>query len=84
MGSFDSIVGVSLHTMSYVSEDGSHGSRVTSQFVGNDPQWFSALAPQESSKESFCGTLITMRLDQDIDHVAVLIYRRAIDTAVGD
>jgi len=61
MGSFDSIVGVSLHTVSYVFEDGSYGSRVTSQFVGNDPQWFSALAPQESSKESFCGALIPSR-----------------------
>ena len=74
MGSFDPVVGVSLHTMSYISEDGSYGSRVASQFVGNDPPWFSALAPQESSKESFCGVLITMPLDQDIDHVAVLIH----------
>ena len=74
MGSFDSIVGVSLHTVSYVYEDGSYGSRVTSQLVGNDPQWFSVLAPQESSKESFCGALITIRLDQDIDHVTVLVH----------
>jgi len=74
MGSFDSIVGVSLHTVSYVFENGSYGSRVTSQFVGNDPQWFSALAPQESSKESFCGALITMPLDQNVNHVAVLVH----------
>jgi hypothetical protein len=54
--------------------DGSHGSRVASQFGGDDSQWFGALAPQESSKEPLCGALITVRLDQDIDHVAVLIH----------
>ena len=52
----------------------SHGSGVASQFVGNDPQWFGTLAAQQSSKESLCGALITMRLDQDVDHVAVLIH----------
>ena len=71
---FGSIVGVPLHTVRYVAEDGLHGSRVASQFVSNDSPWFGTLAPQESSKESFCSALITMRLDQDIDHVAVLIH----------
>jgi hypothetical protein len=33
-------------------------------------QWRS----QEFSKESLCGALITMRLDQNVDHVAVLIH----------
>jgi hypothetical protein len=37
MRGFESIVGVSLHTMSHVAEDSSHGSGVASQFVGNDP-----------------------------------------------
>jgi hypothetical protein len=69
-----SIVGVLLHAVRYVAEDGSHGSREASQFVGNDSPWFSTLTPQGSSKESFCGALIAMRLDQDVDHVAVLIH----------
>ena len=60
--------------MSHIGEDGSHGSGVASQFVGNDPQWFGALTAQQSSKESLCSALITMRLDQDVDHVTVLIY----------
>jgi hypothetical protein len=29
---------------------------------------------QEPSEESFCGTLIPMRLNQNVDHVAVLIH----------
>ena len=36
--------------------------------------WFGTLATQEFSKESLCGALITMRLDQNVDHVAVLIH----------
>ena len=75
MRGFGSIVGISLHTVSHVAEDGSHGSGVASQFVGNDPQWFGTLAAQQSSKESFCGALITMPLDQDVDYIAVLIHR---------
>jgi hypothetical protein len=74
MRDFGSIVGVSLHTVSHVAEDVSYGSGVASQFVGNDPQWFVALASQQSSKEPLCGALITMRLDQDVDYVAVLIH----------
>jgi hypothetical protein len=74
MRDFGSIVGVSLHSVSHVAEDASYGTGVAPQFVGNDPQWFGALAAQESSKESLCGTLITMRLDQDVDHVAILIH----------
>jgi hypothetical protein len=42
--------------------------------VGNDPQWFGTLGTQEFSKESLCGALITMRLDQNVDHVAVQIH----------
>jgi hypothetical protein len=74
MRDFGSIVVVSLHTVSHVAEDASYGSGVAPQAVGNDPQWFGALAAQQSSKESLCGTLITMRLGQDADHVAILIH----------
>jgi hypothetical protein len=37
-------------------------------------QWFGTLTAQQSSKESFCRRLIAMRLDQNVDHVAVLIH----------
>jgi hypothetical protein len=74
MRGFDSIVGVPLHNVRHVAEDTSHGSGVASQFVGNDPQWFGTLATPEFLKESLCGALITLRLDQNVDHVAVLIH----------
>ena len=74
MRDFGSIVGVSLRTMTHVAEDNPYGRGVASQFVGNDSQWFGTLTPQEPLKESFCGPLIPMRLDQDVDHVAVLIH----------
>ena len=51
-----------------------YGSGVAPRFVGNDPQWFGALAAQQSAKESLCGTLVTMRLYQDVDHVSILIH----------
>ena len=40
----------------------------------DDTKWFFSLAAQQSSKESFRGALITARLNQDVDHVAVLIH----------
>jgi hypothetical protein len=74
MRGFEPIVGKSIHTVSHVAEDASYGSGIASQFVGNDPQRFGALTTQESSKESLCSALITLRLDQDVDDVAVLIH----------
>jgi hypothetical protein len=37
-------------------------------------KWFFSLAAQQSSKKSFRGALITARLNQNVDHVAVLIH----------
>jgi len=75
MRDFRSIVGIPFHAVSHVAEDASHGGGVASQFVSDDLHWFGALATQQSSKESLCGALIPMRLNQDIDHVSVLIHR---------
>ena len=74
MRDFDSIGGVSLDTMTHVAEGRSYGSRVASQFVDSDAQWCSTLTAQKSSKESFRGALIPARLDQNVDHIAVLIH----------
>jgi hypothetical protein len=60
--------------MSHSAEDVSHGSRVASQFVGNDPQWFRTLATQQFSKESLSSAVIPMRLNQNVDHVTILIH----------
>jgi hypothetical protein len=75
------IVGIPLHNVSHAIEDTLYGSKVASQFVGNHLYWFGTLATQESPKESFCGALIPMRLNQNIEYDAVLIH--ATDTAGG-
>jgi hypothetical protein len=74
MWDFGSIIGVPIHNVSHIAEHPSHSRRVASQFVSNDLQWFGTLATQESSKESLCRTLITMRLNQNIEDVAILIH----------
>jgi len=74
MGDFDSIVGISLNHVRDIGKNSSHGSGIASQLVGNDPQWFGTLAARQSPKESLCRALITMRLNQDVDHVAVLVH----------
>jgi hypothetical protein len=74
MRGFGAIVGVTLRVVSHVAQNRSHGGRVAPKFVGNDTKWFLSLAAQQSSKESSCGALIAARLNQDVDHVAVLIH----------
>jgi hypothetical protein len=49
------------------------GSRVAFQLVGDNPHCYHTLTAQKSSKESLFDALIMMRLDQDVDYVAVLI-----------
>ena len=73
MRDFGPIVGESLHIVSHVGEDSAYGSGIASQFIGNDPPWFGALAAQQSSKESLCGSLITMSLDQNVNDVTTRI-----------
>jgi hypothetical protein len=74
MGDFDPIVGISLHNVRHVAEYASRRSGVASQFVSNDLQWFGTVPTQEPSKKPFCSALITMRLDQNVNHVTVLIH----------
>jgi len=74
MRGFGAIVGVTFRVVSHAARDGSQGGRVASEFVSNDTKRFFSLAAQKPSKETFCGALITAGLNQDVDHVAVLIH----------
>jgi hypothetical protein len=74
MRGFGAIVGVTLRVVGHVAQNRSHGARVAPEFVGNDTKRFLSLAAQQPSKESFCGALIAARLNQDVNHVAVLIH----------
>jgi hypothetical protein len=83
MRGFGSIVGVSLHTMSHVAEDGSHGCGVASQFVGNDPQWFGTLG-----RATVFERIVLRRADHDAAGLGCRSRRppdprHATDTAVG-
>jgi hypothetical protein len=63
MRGLDTIVGVPFRVVGYSTQDRSHGSCVTSQFVASDAKWFLPLAPQRSSKETLDGALIATRLN---------------------
>ena len=48
---------------------------VASQFVGDQLPGRAALPLQQLAEESFGGFLITVRLDEDINHITILVYR---------
>ena len=48
---------------------------MTSHLVGDEPEGFVSLALQESAKEALRRMLVPTGLDENVDHVAVLIDR---------
>ncbi len=48
---------------------------VASQLVGDQPPGLASLTFQQLAEEAFSRTPIAARLEQDVDHVAVLIDR---------
>ena len=54
--------------------DRPEGSTVTLQLVGNQSERYPALTLQEFAKEALRSTTVAPRLDEDVDHVAVLIH----------
>jgi hypothetical protein len=55
-------------------QDRSTGSSIALQLVGDDPEWLLALTAQQSTKEPLGCTLITSRLQQNINHITILIH----------
>jgi hypothetical protein len=49
--------------------------RIAPELVGDHPPGHTALTFQQLSEEAFSGTPIAARLEQDVDHVAVLVDR---------
>ena len=73
MRDFGSIVGVSACVMRHSGHDFTVGHTVIVELIGDDPKRLVSLAFQEPSKEpSRCGAVST-GLDQNVDHVAVLV-----------
>ena len=60
-------------------DDGRHdlavSGTVASQFVGDQLPGRTALPLQQLAEESFRGFPITARLDEDINHITILVYR---------
>ena len=75
VGNLSSVVGVLLGGMDYRWHDLAMSGRVASQLIGNQPPRHAALPLQELAKEAFGGFPITARLDEDIDHITILIHR---------
>jgi hypothetical protein len=48
-------------------------STITLQFVGDDPESCLTLTSNQSSQESFGCTLIAARLQQNVEHISVLV-----------
>ena len=73
MRDFGSIVLVLLRAVN----DGRHyevvGSRVAAKLVGDQTPWRTALPFQQLTEEAFGRTPIAPGLDEDVDHVAVLV-----------
>ena len=72
---FGSIVSVLVG----VVDDGGHDLAVSGavafQLVGDQPPGRASLPLQQLAEESFGGFPITARLDEDIEHITILIYR---------
>ena len=72
---FGSIVSVLVG----VVDDGGHNLAVSGavgfQLVGDQPPGRASLPLQQLAEESFSGFPITAKLDEDIEHITILIYR---------
>ena len=73
MWNFGAIVGVLFGVMVHRGHDRSECRTVTLQLIGNQAKRNLPLTFQEFAKEALRCTTVASRLDDDVDHVAVLI-----------
>jgi hypothetical protein len=74
MRDFGAIVGVASSVMINGRQEGSKRSSIAFEFVGDDSKRLFPLAAHQSLKEPLGGALIPAWLNQDVDHVTVLIH----------
>jgi hypothetical protein len=74
MRNLGAIVGILLGIVGNTRQDRSTGSSIALQLVGDDPEWLLALTAQQSAKEPLGCTLITARLQQNINDITILIH----------
>ena len=73
VGDFRPIVFVLLGAVNDGRHDTPVSCGITPQLVGDQPPGRAALSLQQLPKEALRRTLITTRLDEDIDHITILI-----------
>jgi hypothetical protein len=61
-------------TMFHTRQEFPLSGLVTFQFVGDDHTWDVLAPPQQLAEKSLRGLLVTPRLDQDVQHIAILIH----------
>ena len=74
MRDFGAIVGVASRVMTNGRQEGSKRSSIAFEFVSDDSKRLFPLAAHQSLKEPLGGALIPAWLNQDVNHVAVLIH----------
>jgi len=74
MRNLGAVVGILLGIVGNAWQDRSTGSGIALQLVGDDPEWLLALTAQQSTKEPLGCTLITSRLQQNINDITILIH----------
>jgi hypothetical protein len=73
MRNLGAIVRIFLSVVRHTWQDCPLRSTIALQFVGDDPERFLTLASNQSAQESLGCTLIAARLQQNVDHVTVLV-----------
>lgn len=73
MRNLGAVVSVLSGVVGYLRQDCSLRCTVALEFVGDDPERLSVLTAHQPTEESLGCTLIAARLQQNIDHVSVLI-----------
>src|SRR5712692_1530574 len=73
MRDFGSIVLVLLRAVNNRGHHDAVGSRVAAKLVGDQTPWRTALPFQQLTEEAFGRTPIAPGLEEDVDHVAVLV-----------
>ena len=74
MRKLGAIVGILSRIVNHTRKNRSLCSTVAFQFVGDHPKRGLTLTSHQSAEEPLGGVLITMRLNQHVDHITVLIH----------
>jgi hypothetical protein len=72
---FRSIVRIDVIDVCDGRHDRAMSGAIASEFVGDQPSRFTALAFEKTAEEAYRGFLVASPLDQNINRVAVLINR---------